>query len=94
MIATTYLWPGGLHATATAVGAMAPTIFGAILQCQSRLALFAGYAVAAAVMCGAGLIAAMIGVPAEGQSLEQLAAISEPPNAVPAVSQNPSSNAS
>ncbi len=82
------------YATATAFGAMAPTVFGAILQSQSRLALFAGYAVAAAVMCGAGLIAAMIGVPAEGQSLEQLAAISEQTSAVPAVTQNLSSNAS
>lgn len=61
------------YATATCFGAVAPTLFGALVQSQSRTALFAGYAVAAGAMIAAGITAAFIGVDAEGRSLEQLA---------------------
>jgi MFS family permease len=60
------------YATATGFGSFAPTIFGALVQSQSRQALFIGYAVAAAVMILAGITAAILGVDAEGRSLEQL----------------------
>ena len=61
------------YATSTGFGAMAPMIFGALVQSQSRSALFVGYAIAAVVMIAAGLSAALLGVRAEGRSLEQLA---------------------
>jgi MFS family permease len=61
------------YAVATCVGATAPTIFGALVASESRNALFQGYLAGSAVMILAGLIAAWLGVNAEGKSLEQLA---------------------
>ena len=54
-------------------GLVAPTLFGALIQSGSRTALFGGYAFAAALMIGAAVIAALIGVPAERRALEDVA---------------------
>jgi len=62
------------YATATGVGALAPTAFGALVGTGSRPALFLGYLVISAVMIGAGVVGAVLGVSAEGKSLEELAA--------------------
>jgi MFS family permease len=62
-----------------AAGAVATAAFGAIIQSHSRPALFAGYALGSALMLAAALVAAVLGVDAEGKSLEQLTG----PRAVP-----------
>ena len=62
------------YAAGTGVGGfIAPAFFGALIATGSRDALFAGYAVAAALMCGAALVAAAIGVDAERKPLEAVA---------------------
>jgi MFS family permease len=60
------------YAFATLVGAGAPTLFGAIVDAGRPGQLFAGYALAAALMIGAAVVAHRLGVDAEGRSLEQL----------------------
>ncbi len=62
------------YTVSTAVGAAAPTIFGALIATGSRGPLFHGYLVTAAVMVLAGTVAARLGVRAEGKSLEAIAA--------------------
>lgn len=61
------------YAVSTGIGAIAPTLFGSLVQSQSRPALFHGYLLGSLLMITAGLIAARIAVNAEGKSLEQLA---------------------
>lgn len=61
------------YAVGTAAGGLlAPALFGALLETGSRQKVFIGYAVGAALMIAAGLVAAILGVSAEGQSLETL----------------------
>lgn len=55
-------------------GVMAPTVFAALVGSGEPRQLFAGYAVAAALMLGAAGIAAAFAVSAEGRSLEDIAA--------------------
>jgi len=55
-------------------GAGAPILFGWIIGTGSNTALFAGYLLAAALMVLGALVEVWIGVPAERQSLEQVAA--------------------
>jgi len=61
------------YALGTAVGGVAaPVLFGALLDTGSRGRVFIGYAVGAALMIIAGGVAAVLGVAAEGKSLETL----------------------
>ena len=53
-------------------GVAAPLLFGALLDTGSRGRVFIGYAVGAAIMIIAGGVAAVLGVAAEGKSLETL----------------------
>jgi MFS family permease len=55
-------------------GVFAPLLFGWIIGTGSATALFIGYLVAAALMIVGAIIEAWIGVPAERQSLEHVAA--------------------
>ena len=55
-------------------GIVAPWFFGKLIDSGSRPALLQGYAVAAALMLAAAVVELMIGVPAEGMSLERIAA--------------------
>jgi MFS family permease len=64
------------YAVGTAVGGVAaPVLFGALLDTGSRGRVFIGYAVGAALMIGAGCVAAVLGVAAEGKSLESLSTL-------------------
>jgi MFS family permease len=54
-------------------GLVAPALFGAIVETGSREALFAGFALAALLMCGAAVVAAAWGVDAERKPLEEIA---------------------
>ena len=60
------------YAFGTLVGAAAPTLFGAIVDSGDPMQLFAGYALASALMLGAAAIARIYGVDAEGRPLEAL----------------------
>jgi MFS family permease len=60
------------YAIATAAGAGAPAIFGALVGSGRRAALVSGYAVASAGMIAAALVAYRLAEDAEGRSLEQL----------------------
>jgi len=53
-------------------GLVAPALFGALLQTGSRSQVFVGYLIGALLMGAAGIVAAVLGVPAEGKSLESL----------------------
>lgn len=53
-------------------GAIATAAFGWMIDAASRPSMFLGYGLAAALMIGAGVIAALLAVDAEGKSLEQL----------------------
>jgi MFS family permease len=55
-------------------GLLAPVLFGKLIESGSRGALFAGYALAAALMVGAAAITSVLGVAAEGRALEDVAA--------------------
>jgi MFS family permease len=55
-------------------GAIAPVLFGAIVDTGEPERLFAGYALAAGLMIGAAIVARWLGVAAEGRSLEELTA--------------------
>jgi MFS family permease len=61
-------------AIAQCFGALGPVIYGALIgEGESRGPLFFGYLLGAAVMIAGGLIAAFLGVSAEGKSLEDVA---------------------
>jgi MFS family permease len=61
-------------AIAQCFGALGPVIYGALIgEGESRGPLFAGYLLGAGVMIAGGLIAAFLGVSAEGKSLEDIA---------------------
>jgi MFS family permease len=60
------------YAFATLVGAGAPVAFGAIIDARSPGQLLVGYLAAAALMIGAAIVARVLGVDAEGRSLEEL----------------------
>jgi MFS family permease len=54
-------------------GLIAPALFGALIERGSRVELFGGYAIAAALMVSAALVALRIGVSAERKALEDIA---------------------
>src|SRR5579872_6742588 len=54
-------------------GVIAPALFGAFIQSGSRATVFFGYALAAALMLGAAVVAALFAVQAERKSLEEVA---------------------
>ena len=58
-------------------GVLAPTIFGALVGTGSRAELFHGYLFAAGLMLTAGGVAAVLALPAEKRSLEEIAAMSD-----------------
>jgi MFS family permease len=60
------------YSFATLVGAGAPALFGAIVDTGEKGKLFAGYALASAMMLGAAVVARLFGVAAEGRSLEAI----------------------
>jgi MFS family permease len=61
------------YAVGTASGGIgAPALFGALLQTGRRSSIFLGYLVGAVLMLFASLMAVLLGVRAEGKSLEQL----------------------
>jgi MFS family permease len=61
------------YAVGTAAGGLfAPALFGALLDTGSRANVFSGYLIGAILMVGAGGVAAWLGVPAEGKSLETI----------------------
>ncbi|MGH7907844.1 MAG: MFS transporter, partial [Candidatus Binataceae bacterium] len=63
------------YAAGTAVGGIvAPWFFGRLIESGSRQALMSGYIVAAVLMILAAVVEAMLGVAAEGASLEKIAA--------------------
>ncbi len=62
------------YAIGTGVGGIAgPLLFGALIETGSRISVFGGYLLGAALMVAAGLIAAFFCVPAERKSLETVA---------------------
>jgi MFS family permease len=62
------------YAAGTAIGGvLAPAIFGALIESGNRDHVLVGYLVGAALMLAAAVVAAVLGVPAEGRSLEELA---------------------
>jgi MFS family permease len=62
------------YSVATATGGLvAPTLFGALIQTGSLSRVFIGYAIGAALMMLASVAAFVLGVSAEGKSLEQIA---------------------
>ena len=62
-------------AIAQCFGALGPVIYGALIgDGTDRVPLFWGYLLGAAIMVVGGLVAAFIGVAAEGKSLEDIAA--------------------
>jgi MFS family permease len=69
------------YAFATLVGAGAPALFGAIIETGEPGQLFAGYALASSLMIGAAVVARVLGVDAEGRSLEELSADRAPDDA-------------
>ena len=60
------------YAFGTLAGAIAPTLFGAIVDTGDPQRLFAGYALAAAMMLAAAVVGRVYGVDAERRSLEEL----------------------
>ena len=63
------------YAVGTFVGGVgAPAFFGYLISQKGRDPLFFGYGVGAALMIGAAAVELWIGVAAEGQSLESIAA--------------------
>jgi MFS family permease len=62
------------YAIGTGIGGIAgPWLFGALIDTGSRLSVFGGYLIGAALMMAAGLIAAWFCVPAERKPLETVA---------------------
>jgi MFS family permease len=60
-------------------GLVAPALFGRLIESGSRSNVFAGYVVGAVLMLLAAAAAAWLGVPAEGRSLEEIAAMGRAP---------------
>jgi hypothetical protein len=54
-------------------GLVAPALFATLVQTGERANIFMAYLVAAALMATGGIAAAVLGVPAERKSLEQIA---------------------
>jgi hypothetical protein len=62
------------YAVGTAVGGfLAPALFGALIETQSRTAVFAGYGLGAVLVLATAIIALRLGVDAERKPLEQVA---------------------
>jgi MFS family permease len=62
------------YAIGTGIGGIAgPWLFGALIDTGSRMSLFGGYLLGAALMIGAGVIAALFAVRAERRPLETVA---------------------
>ena len=61
------------YAIGTGAAAVAPLLFGALIESQQRINLFYGYLLGAALMAAAGVVALFFGVKAERQSLESIA---------------------
>jgi MFS family permease len=62
------------YAVGTGVGGIAgPWLFGALIDTGSRMSVFAGYLLGAALMIAGGVIAALFAVAAERKPLEQVA---------------------
>jgi MFS family permease len=62
------------YAAGTLAGSFAPSIFGAIIGTGSRQAVFYAYCFGGALMLVAAIVAAFLGVKADRQSLESVAA--------------------
>jgi MFS family permease len=63
------------YAAGTALGGvLAPSVFGALIESGRRENVFIGYLIGAGLMLTASIVALVLGVPAEGRSLEDLAA--------------------
>jgi MFS family permease len=62
------------YAFGTLVGAGAPIVFGAIIDARSPVQLLLAYLFAAVLMIAAAIVARVLGVAAEGRSLEELRA--------------------
>jgi MFS family permease len=61
------------YAAGTAAGGLAaPALFGALVQTGNRGRVLIGYLVGGGLMVGAGLVAAVLGVPSERKSLEAI----------------------
>ena len=60
-------------------GVAAPALFGALVGSGSRMGVLWGYLFGAALMVGAGVIAAVLAVPAERRSLEDIAEMDDTP---------------
>jgi len=54
-------------------GIAAPWFFGRLIDTGSRMALFSGYVVAGTLMVAAAIVEIVLGVDAEGASLEEIA---------------------
>ena len=54
-------------------GLLAPGLFGALIQTSSKERVFGGYILGGVLMLVAAAVAALLGVAAEGRSLESLA---------------------
>jgi MFS family permease len=64
------------YAVGTGVGGLAaPALFGALIQTGSRFRVFEGYVFGAILLVVAAAVALVLGVPAEGKSLEHIAAL-------------------
>ncbi len=62
------------HALGTAAGDIAgPTLFGALIQTESRDEVMLGYLLGGGLMVGAAVVEAFLGVNAEKRSLEEVA---------------------
>ena len=62
------------YAAGTAAGGVgAPLVFGVLIQGGTRAGVFVGYLIGAGLMLIAAALAAKLGVPAEGKSLEEIA---------------------
>jgi MFS family permease len=68
-------------------GIIGPALFGALIESGSRTALYHGYLLAAALMCLAAVVAAVLGVDAERRPLEHVA----PPLSAEAETEKPES---
>jgi MFS family permease len=72
------------YAVGTAAGGVgAPALFGALVETGSRERVFAGYLVGAALMLVASAVAAVLGVSAEGKSLETINALDDVAESAP-----------
>jgi hypothetical protein len=61
------------YAIGTGAAALAPTLFGALIQTGKPINIFYGYLLGAALMAAAGVVEIIFGVNAERRSLEDVA---------------------